>query len=68
MTEPTVTADTPAPAAGCCATATTAPSSTGASGTTAAPCCGTEQGAAGADSCCAPAAKHEAVTAGAGCC
>ncbi|MGW4897115.1 hypothetical protein ACWEQL_33360 [Kitasatospora sp. NPDC004240] len=68
MTEPTTTPETPAPAAGCCATATAAPASTEAGGTTAAPCCGTAQGATGAGACCDPAAKREAVTAGTGCC
>jgi hypothetical protein len=35
---------------------------------TPAPCCGTAEGAKTAGACCDPAAKTEAVTAGAGCC
>ncbi|WP_406205116.1 hypothetical protein OH807_30180 [Kitasatospora sp. NBC_01560] len=61
---------TPAPdsatqSAGCCGPTATeraveAPAAT-------APCCGTVEDAA-ADTCCDPAAKHEAVAAGTGCC
>ncbi len=53
------------------ATATVEPSGTPASGCCASdgqPCCGTQAAAQAANACCDPAAKADAVTAGAGCC
>lgn len=51
----------PPATSGCCG----APAVTNAE---AAPCCGSAEAASAADACCAPAAKAEAVDAGAGCC
>jgi hypothetical protein len=68
-----MTADTthvPAPVPVCgCADATGSPSVAGPAVPLAAtPCCGTPQAAASAGACCEPAARAEAVAAGASCC
>jgi len=68
MTSDTTAAKT-APACGCHRPAETAASSMPvAAHTGSGPCCGTAQAAADAGACCAPAAKAEAVVAGASCC
>ncbi|MEU2627429.1 hypothetical protein [Kitasatospora sp. NPDC007106] len=68
MTEPTAPAPAARSTAGCCGTKSDAPAATVEVETAATPCCGTAKDAAEAGSCCAPAAKSEAVAAGAGCC
>ncbi|WP_030271043.1 hypothetical protein [Streptomyces sp. NRRL B-24484] len=67
MTEPTPAA-TAQPATGCCCAKSDAPTPAVEVKTASAPCCGTATDAAKAGACCAPAAKSEAVAAGAGCC
>jgi hypothetical protein len=58
--------DQPANTSGCCGSA---PSAGATAGLTSEPaCCGTAEDAAAAGSCCAPAAKTEAVASGASCC
>ncbi|MFD0274111.1 hypothetical protein ACFVHB_09385 [Kitasatospora sp. NPDC127111] len=69
MTEPGTPAETTQAATGCCGSAqTAAPAQTVEVETASTPCCGTAKDAAESGACCAPAAKNEAVAAGAGCC
>lgn len=59
---------TPAAATNCCTPTATEHPATSTQDTPATPCCGTPHDATQANTCCAPAAKAEARSAGAGCC
>jgi len=68
MTNPTTNSTEAAPATGSSCGCGSAPASAALAPVAAEPCCGTSQGAARAGACCDPAAKTEAVAAGASCC
>ncbi|MBP0448695.1 hypothetical protein J5Y04_03945 [Kitasatospora sp. RG8] len=59
--------DSVAPSAGCCGPVAAERPAVEVSSAVA-PCCGTAEGASAAETCCDPAARREAVAAGADCC